>query len=86
MHRQYPMDILNVIAYIHEDYPECIRLLEKWELGQYVDMLIHDGGYDDTQQWDALTVEELTDLGMKIGHARKLIRKAKDYRPENKYD
>ena len=64
----------------------CIGLLREWNLSAYEKLLIHDNGYGDVKDWAETGLEELKDIGIKAGHARKLIRKAKEYMVQNNDD
>ena len=57
----------------------CIGLLKEWKLDEYIDELIHDGGYNHVQHWGDLELDDLKELGFKTVKARKFIRKAKEY-------
>ena len=58
----------------------CIQLLRNWGLQSYEKVFVHDCGYDDVRDWYDLTVDDLQDVTFKPGHAKKLIRKLKEYR------
>ena len=57
----------------------CVELLNKWGLGEYKKVFIEDCGYDNVMEWANLTINDLKDVTFKTAHARKLIRKTKQY-------
>eukprot|EP01083_Nonionella_stella_P274568 932087_1 len=50
------------------------QLLKKWKLGQYVDVLVDDKGWEDVDDWRHLTETQLLQMNFKEGHAKKFIR------------
>eukprot|EP01084_Bolivina_argentea_P305923 528532_1 len=63
-----------------EDDDFAAQLLTKWGLKKYINILIDEMGFDDIIDWKSITENELeNDMKFKRGHARKFIRKTKEY-------
>ena len=58
---------------------EPYDLLDEWRLQQYAEVLINERGYDDIEQWQKLTMQDLEEMGFKEGHSRKFVDKVKDH-------
>eukprot|EP01084_Bolivina_argentea_P009806 18298_1 len=63
----------------NENAIECENMLRKWNLSQYINILIIEQGYDDMQDWIDLSVNELQQMGFKPGHCKKFKRKVKEH-------
>ena len=64
---------------MNDDDNVCYKLLKEWRLERYIEILIDENGYDDVQDWNDLSVEELKRYGFKDGHAKKFMRETKAY-------
>merc|ERR1712176_879347 len=54
-------------------------MLEEWGLAQYANTLIVENGFDDISDWQDITEKDLLSMQFLLGHARKFLRKAKQY-------
>ena len=52
------------------------KLLNEWNLSQYKETLVGDG-YDDVEYWKDLTMDDLTNMKFKRGHAVRFMDKVK---------
>ena len=53
-------------------------LLKQWSLERYTEKLVDEEGWDDPEDWKDIELDYLVEIGFKMGHARKFIRKAKE--------
>eukprot|EP01084_Bolivina_argentea_P237041 398475_1 len=59
----------------------CKELLDEWGLSKYFETLCDDEGYDDIDDWEELTVDELVnDINFKKPHAKRFIKKHKEWK------
>lgn len=56
------------------------QILKEWELQRYETILIEEFGFDDFLDWKDIEENELIkDMNFKMGHARKFVRKTREY-------
>jgi len=58
---------------------DVVKLLKHWGLGQYVEVLVVDEGFEEMDDLKNLTLSDLQKYGFKEGHSKKFIRKVKAY-------
>ena len=51
----------------------CVLLMKRWNLEQYKDTLIEEEGFDDIDDFNALTYDKLIEMGFKEGHSKRFI-------------
>ena len=60
------------------DSSDCEGLMKLWGLELYADLLIVEYGFDDTEDWKGIELKDLQEMGFKMAHARKFMRKVKE--------
>merc|ERR1712130_1053842 len=58
---------------------EVIKLLKRWKLEQYINILIVDKGFEEVEDWKDLSLDDLQRFGFKEGHSKKFMRKLNEH-------
>lgn len=53
-------------------------ILKEWNLGHCLNILCTNG-FDQLDDWKYITFEDLMDIGFKLGHSRRFLRKRNEY-------
>ena len=63
--------------HIYNNNKSATQLLKEWNLRQYINKIINDEGYEDVEDWRDLEYDELIQMGLKVGHAKRFVSRKK---------